>query len=662
LLGRRPVVAYSESVVLEVRDRWHPEDVIHRIVKQPEIDYAIDPDAGTILFRGPVAPFDADLNPVRIVVLYEARAGVGDEIAAGVRLTGHPSPQVDLGATAVHEGRTGSDLELYGLDVVWRARAGTTVAAEAAATSEGGPTEVAYRLEATSQATPRLRWEAHLHDVPAGFANPSLLGAPEIGGTRAAGSATWQSAGFWRLKGDALWQRDEINDLERSTAAFIAERRTGLWGFGAGLRGVSFDGPTGSGSSALVEAGVRGKLRPRWTAELFRAQNIAGDVAPGYPNRTAAGVTWDMKEGRRLVFRHEIESGGDFPTHRRSLVGVESRVGAYTRALVNYALEGGAAGVALRSSSGIETVLPVSPTTSVLGSAAVVDTTRGDDSADFVALAAGYEYRAGTSLVAARYEVNFNHVDVRHLVSASGVFRVGDPWTVFVREQVFLSDPSSTTVAARADGLIGAAYRPATGPFQFLARLDHVAASGTPASPGGVTPGGVSSEPAGSVTTPVRDPGQPGLGLDYARYSPAANRDSAAVNLAAGFRIDPRNRLATTLVVRRVGDEAATGIPGSVTCLTSIHYTAQLATRWTVGASLRRFAQPTSDTASYGQGVELGYLALKNLWVAGGYNVTGFVDREFPSAERTERGPFVTFRFKFDERSLASIKDLRLDR
>jgi hypothetical protein len=81
-----------------------------------------------------------------------------------------------------------------------------------------------------------------------------------------------------------------------------------------------------------------------------------------------------------------------------------------------------------------------------------------------------------------------------------------------------------------------------------------------------------------------------------------------------------------------------------------------------VGASLRRFAQPTSDTASYGQGVELGYLALKNLWVAGGYNVTGFVDREFPSAERTERGPFVTFRFKFDERSLASIKDLRLDR
>jgi hypothetical protein len=41
---------------------------------------------------------------------------------------------------------------------------------------------------------------------------------------------------------------------------------------------------------------------------------------------------------------------------------------------------------------------------------------------------------------------------------------------------------------------------------------------------------------------------------------------------------------------------------------------------------------------------------------------TAIERRVEPPAERTERGPFVTFRFKFDERSLASIKDLRLDR
>ena len=45
-----------------------------------------------------------------------------------------------------------------------------------------------------------------------------------------------------------------------------------------------------------------------------------------------------------------------------------------------------------------------------------------------------------------------------------------------------------------------------------------------------------------------------------------------------------------------------------------------------------------------------------------GYNFAGFVDRTFPAAERTAKGPFVSLRFKFDEASLASLKDLRLDR
>jgi uncharacterized repeat protein (TIGR01451 family) len=663
LLGHRPVIAYSESVILEVRDRFHPEDVVRRIVKLPDLDYALDTEAGTILFRAPVAPFDADLDPVRIVVLYEARDGSSRRVTAGARVVGHPVPQVDAGATAVVEGHDGGNLELYGVDVVWRAKPGTTLAAEAAASREGGATQIAYRAEAVSQSTDALRWDLHYHDIPAGFANPSLLSAPEIGGRRASGAVQWQSHGPWRIRAEALWQNDTVNDASRTVGAVVAERRAERVTLTGGLRGVASDDASGRIDSALAEVGVRARISPRWTAELFRAQVLTHDVAPGYPNRTSLGVAWQIKDGRRLVLKQEYESGGSFGNHARTLLGLESRLGAHTRALVNYTLEGGDAGTALRSSSGIETVLPLSSKTSLSASAAVVDTTRGDGSADFVALAGGYEYRAGSSLVSARYEVNFNPVDVRHLVTASGVFRAGPPWTVFVREQVFVSDPRDGPVSARTEGLFGAAYRPASGPFQFLARLDHTIAGGpTPSTTGGVTPGGVVSQPAGSISTPAVQPGAPGLGTDYARAGPLATRDSVALNFAAGFRIDPRNRLASTLVFRRVGAEADTGIPGSSTWLVSLHYTAQFAERWTLGASLRRFAQRESGTTSYGHGIEVGYLAIKNLWVTGGYNFAGFQDRDFPSAERTDRGAFVSLRFKFDEKSLASIKDLRLDR
>jgi hypothetical protein len=76
--------------------------VIRRAVKLPNLDYALDPDSGTILFRGPVAPFDEDLNPIRIVVVYETRDGSEDRITAGVRVVGRPGGNVETGATIVH--------------------------------------------------------------------------------------------------------------------------------------------------------------------------------------------------------------------------------------------------------------------------------------------------------------------------------------------------------------------------------------------------------------------------------------------------------------------------------------------------------------------------------------------------------------------------------
>jgi uncharacterized repeat protein (TIGR01451 family) len=662
LLSRRPVVAYSETVIFEIRDRWRPEIVLHRIVKQPDLDYALDPEAGTILFRGPVSPFDPDLNPIDVVVLFEARTGASDQIAAGVRLVAHPTPRIDAGVTGVYEGHAGADLGMVGVDLAWRPAPGTTVAAESAATQQAASTVVAYRFEAISQASEALRWEAHYHDIPAGFANPSFLSAPEIGGKRASAIVTWQSKGPWRLKGDALWQNDEVNDYTRTSGAVTAERNTDRFSFGGAVRGVSFDNVGVVQDSLLLEAGVRARLAPRWTGELFHAQVVAGEVTPGYPNRTSIGVSWEIKDGRRFVLKHEIQSGGSYPTQNRTLVGLESRIGAHTRALVNYTLEGGAAGTALRASSGIETVLPLTPASSLTASAAVVDTTRGDDAADFVALAGGYEYRAGSSLVSTRYEVNFSHVEMRHLLTASGVFRLSDPWTMFVRELIYLSNPEHGGNAARAEGLFGAAYRPAVGPFQFLLRVDHTQAGGTPVTPGGVTPGGVASQPAGSIATPPRDPSAPGLGTDYARYGALAARDSVSFNFAAGFRIDSRNRLATTLIFKHAGREIGTGIPGSDTWLAAIHYTTWIKERWTLGASLRRFAQRESGQATFGEGIELGYLAMKNLWITGGYNFAGFSDSSFAGAEHTASGAFLSLRFKFDEKSLASIRDVRLDR
>jgi hypothetical protein len=41
-----------------------------------------------------------------------------------------------------------------------------------------------------------------------------------------------------------------------------------------------------------------------------------------------------------------------------------------------------------------------------------------------------------------------------------------------------------------------------------------------------------------------------------------------------------------------------------------------------------------------------------NAWISLGYNTTGFTDRDFSAADYTAKGPFIRFRFKFDQNSV----------
>ena len=53
----------------------------------------------------------------------------------------------------------------------------------------------------------------------------------------------------------------------------------------------------------------------------------------------------------------------------------------------------------------------------------------------------------------------------------------------------------------------------------------------------------------------------------------------------------------------------------------------------------------------------LGYVLMKNMWVSAGYNWAGYRDRDFSQGEWTDRGPFVTFRYKFDQETVKELLD-----
>jgi outer membrane protein OmpA-like peptidoglycan-associated protein len=51
-------------------------------------------------------------------------------------------------------------------------------------------------------------------------------------------------------------------------------------------------------------------------------------------------------------------------------------------------------------------------------------------------------------------------------------------------------------------------------------------------------------------------------------------------------------------------------------------------------------------------GLEVGYQAMKDLWISAGYNWLGLKDRDLTGADYTSKGIYLRLRFKFDETSL----------
>ena len=53
----------------------------------------------------------------------------------------------------------------------------------------------------------------------------------------------------------------------------------------------------------------------------------------------------------------------------------------------------------------------------------------------------------------------------------------------------------------------------------------------------------------------------------------------------------------------------------------------------------------------YSTGLSTGYQVITNAWVSVGYNFAGFRDEDFSGGSFTAQGPYIRFRFKFDQDS-----------
>ena len=155
-LASRDILANSERITLETRDRLRSDRIVDRKELTRHIDYDIDYLAGTLRFREPILSRSSGFDPQFIIAEYEVLGVAGRDLNAGGRATyTSNNKKLKVGATFVHDENEATKTDLLGVDVRYRPDLKTEIRAELAvtdnqdkATQANGRASTAWLVEA----------------------------------------------------------------------------------------------------------------------------------------------------------------------------------------------------------------------------------------------------------------------------------------------------------------------------------------------------------------------------------------------------------------------------------------------------------------------------------------------------------------------------------
>ena len=696
-LSSRALVPNSETVTIEVRDRFRSEIVVTSQVLSRFLDYNIDLLSGTITFKQPVLSRDANLNPQTIVVDYEIDTLNGGAWNGGLRGEWrNKSEKVRIGATAISDasaaaGAAVTRTNLGAVDAKVYLGTKTEVRAEAAmsratgASPAGSGTKAAWLIEAERHDA-RLDVLAYIRSLDASFG----VGQASIGelGRRKIGVDTrYRLNPKWSLNATAWYDSSLIDSSHRSAIQLGTtwtspgtEMRLGVARYSetlAGGAGAGLNGATG-GTTTLIEASTTKRLLNN-KLEL----SAAGSVSIGQSNATSyqapryrLGARYAITPDLRVISDYEIGNGGQGET-RTLRGGIE--LAPWTGAKIATVLGRQTSNTQIAAdpvsdtpaikeqgkrafaSYGLAQSLPISKSVTIDatidgnkviggktalstngGTAVVGASTQATVAEDFTAYTLGATWRSGRWSATTRGELRDGELSKRKGVTFGMIRQMGEGSVVGGAVSWASMHDSTGTVSEVGNAALSIAHRPASAPFAFLAKLEfrsdivHVGKSVVDPNAGDGT--------ALSVTGDAKS--RRIVGSFSGDWAPTGRVDGEMVQ---------RTEVGVFVAARHNLDKYQGFDLAGTTVLAGADVRIGIGKRIEVGGSATVRRSLSDGTTSFAVGPQIGIVPADNVMVVIGYNVTGFRDRDFAAARETGKGVFATMRMKFDSHSLGFL-------
>ncbi|MCT2558625.1 hypothetical protein N0B51_06495 [Tsuneonella sp. YG55] len=664
-LRDRDILANSEVVSIEVRDRFRSEIVVSRRELVRFLDYDIDLLAGTISFKQPVLSRDFDLNPQFIVIDYEVfEASASSAWNAGARIDYTFGEDVlRFGATVLTDKGQEFRTELAAVDLRARIGDNTEIRAELAVSRKDGREATAWLVEAEHR-TGAVDLIAYVRSVDADFGIGQVSGA-EVGRRKFGFDARLEGSQKIAYVFSAWYDDSVVDSSSRQAVQATGTYRTGQTEARLGI--AKFADKLSDGTnrdSTVVEVGVSQRLLGN-KLELSATSSVAidGTESADLPERHRLRASYAVTDWARAVGTYEI-ARGDTVEARTFNAGFELTPWQGSRALTSVGRQIDESGQRTYAAFGLAQTLPVAPSLTI---DATIDGNRelgGFDRGelvnpdhplssgghivseqslfeDFTAITLGGSWRHDAWSATVRGEYRDGESVDRKGVTASVIRQLADGVVVGGGGTWTKATANDAATSEIMDAALALAYRPSGSEISFLGKLQYRSDRVAGAVLG--EPGPVGSN---AVTVGGDAKSQRLLASLSTNWSPYTVRNGQLYQ-----RSEPGMFLGLRRNLDRIEDFDLAG----TTLLGGLDARLGIGERFEIGGSATIRANVSDGTTSFAIGPQIGFTPADNTLVTLGYNMTGFRDRDFSEARETDKGLFASIRMKFDSESLSFL-------
>jgi uncharacterized repeat protein (TIGR01451 family) len=173
-LSKRNIIANSETITIQVRDRLRSEVVIEETELSKDSDYSIDYIDGSLFFKNQIHSTDNKFNPIYIIVRYETQNDSNsNDITYGGRAAVHVlDARLEVGVSVISEELGQDNKTLNGVDAHFKITDALEVKAEAARSEQvtnGNRVSANAQLLGINYRSEQLQVKAYARKEEAGF-------------------------------------------------------------------------------------------------------------------------------------------------------------------------------------------------------------------------------------------------------------------------------------------------------------------------------------------------------------------------------------------------------------------------------------------------------------------------------------------------------------